>query len=184
MVNEAVFDQFPLLHTQRLTLRDIRLEDAEAILSMRSNDRVNRFIPRQAMDDIENARQLVNRTRQAFDQRQAIGFAGVLRDRPTIVGTCGLMNIEIEHRHAEIGGEMATEYWGKGIAQEAFEEIIRFGIEEMKLHTIEAKVNPENRGAVQLLENRGFIREGYFKDRGFFHGRYQDMAIYTLFGAA
>ncbi|NQV53028.1 MAG: GNAT family N-acetyltransferase [Flavobacteriales bacterium] len=182
MVNETVFDHFPKLTTRRLVLRDIEIEDAEAIMHMRSNKMINRFIPRPETIELESAIQLVDRTQKAFEHKQAIGFAGVLRGHHTIIGTCGLMNIEVEHRHAEIGGEMATEYWGKGIAQEAFEEIVRFGLEDLRLHTIEAKVNPENRGAVHLLEQRGFKREGYFKDRGFFNGRYQDLAVYTLFG--
>lgn len=47
--NHTVFDQFPILKSDRLSMRDIRPEDAEAIYKMRSNGRVNQFIPRPLM---------------------------------------------------------------------------------------------------------------------------------------
>jgi ribosomal-protein-alanine N-acetyltransferase len=85
------------------------------------------------------------------------------------------------NKRAEIGGEMAVDYWGKGIALEAVEAILKFGFEELKLHTIEAKVSPENKGAIHVLEYLGFQKEAHFKDRIYFKEHYLDMAIYTLF---
>ena len=178
--NTAVFEEFPLLNTPRLQLRDIRLQDAEAIFAMRANGRVNQFIARPTMQDLANAQALVERTRNAYAQGAAIGWAGVLRDGHTIIGTCGFNSIEPQNQHAEIGGEMATEYWGKGIAQEAVQAILRFGITTMGLHTIEAKVNPNNRGAIHVLESLGFQKEAHFKERIQFEGKFWDMAVYTL----
>lgn len=179
-LNSAVFEEFPLLSTPRLQLRDIRAQDAEAILGMRANGRVNQFIARQPMAEMENAIALVERTRNAYTQGAAIGWAGVLRDGETIIGTCGFNSIEPQNLHAEIGGEMATEYWGKGIAQEAVQAILRFGITTMCLHTIEAKVNPNNRGAIYVLESLGFQKEAHFRERIQFEGKFWDMAVYTL----
>jgi RimJ/RimL family protein N-acetyltransferase len=52
--NQDVFNKFPGLTTSRLTLREIRIEDAKRIYDMRSNGRVNQFIAQlnmQAEDD-------------------------------------------------------------------------------------------------------------------------------------
>ena len=179
--NQAVFNEFPMLHSDRLTMRDIRPGDAEAIYNMRSNGRVNQFIPRPNMTASEDAKILVEKTIGAYQNKQAIGWAGVLRKNEEIIGTCGFNSIEPQNRRAEIGGEMATEYWGKNIAIEAVRLIIRFGFETMNLHTIEAKVSPENRGAVFVLEKLGFKKEAHFKDRVFHKNRFSDMAVYTLF---
>ncbi len=179
-LNLSVFDQFPVLKTARLQLREIGPQDAAAILAMRANGRVNQFIARQEMQKIEDAQALVERTAQAYVSRQAIGWAGVLREGETIVGTCGFNSIEVHNLHGEIGGEMATEYWGKGIAQEAVKAILTFGLEVIGLQTVEAKVNPGNRGAISLLEGMGFQKEAHFRDRIRFQGQFWDMAVYTL----
>ncbi|MCU0434126.1 MAG: GNAT family N-acetyltransferase [Bacteroidia bacterium] len=179
-INEKVFESFPVLKTQRLTLREIRLSDAAEIFAMRSSGRVNQFIARDAMSSLESAVQLAEKTSQAYRQRQAIGWAGVLRENERIIGTCGFNQIDFANLRAEIGGEMSVDYWGKHIALEAVEAIVRFGIEEMKLHTIEAKVSPGNRGAIYLMEHIGFRKEAHFTDRVFFDGKFSDMAVYTL----
>lgn len=179
-LNTTVFDQFPVLQTNRLTLRDIRLEDAEQIFKMRASGRVNQFIARNNMSEPEAAKQLVERTRNAFDQKQAIGWAGILRDGQEIIGTCGFNQIDMPNLRAEIGGELAVDYWGKHIATEAVVAIVRFGLETINLHSIEAKVSPQNRGAIFLMEQLGFRKEAHYTDRIFFNNQFMDMAVYSL----
>lgn len=178
--NEDVFKQFPILKTQRLTLREIRVEDAKRIFDMRSNGRVNQFIARPNMQSADDATKLAERTIAAYQNKQAIGWAGILRDSQEIIGTCGFNSIDVMNLRAEIGGEMATEYWGKNIAQEAVREILRFGLYEMNLHSIEAKVSPQNKSAIYVLEHLGFEKEAHYKDRIYFNGNFIDMAVYTL----
>lgn len=181
--NDKVFNTFPILKTPRLTLREIRPEDARRIFEMRSNGRVNEFIARPKMETESDALKLTERTIAAYQNKQAIGWAGILRDENEIIGTCGFNMIETHNLHAEIGGEMATEYWGKHIAQEAVKAIITFGLDEMNLQTIEAKVSPHNRGAIYVMEQLGFIKEAHFKNRIYFGGQFTDMAVYTLHAA-
>jgi len=179
-INPRVFDRFPVLTTERLTLRGITAEDAQRIFDMRSNGRVNRFIARNNMSDPADSVALAERTAQAFRDKKAIGWAGLLRDNREIIGSCGFNQIDFPNLHAEIGGELAPEYWGKNIALEAFCAILQFGLDVMHLHTIEAKVSPENRGAIFLLGQCGFHKEAHYRDRIFFNGRFMDMAVYTL----
>lgn len=178
--NEEVFKQFPILKTSRLTLREIRVEDAKRIFDMRSNGRVNQFIARPNMQAEDDAMKLAERTIAAYHNKQAIGWAGILRNNQEIIGTCGFNSIDVMNLRAEIGGEMATEYWGKNIAQEAVREILRFGLYEMNLHSIEAKVSPHNKSAIYVLEQLGFKKEAHYKDRVYFNEKFSDMAVYTL----
>lgn len=179
-INQKVFEQFPVLKTRRLTLRGIELADAKRIFGMRSNGRLSMWITRDPMTDPKNAEELAERTTQAFANRQGIGWAGLLRDNKKIIGTCGFNRIEPENLRAEIGGELSVEYWGKHIAVEAVEAIVDFGLNEMNLHSIEAKVSPENRGAIFLLKQLGFEKEAHFHDRIFFNGKFYDMAVYAV----
>jgi [ribosomal protein S5]-alanine N-acetyltransferase len=179
-INTEVFKQFPTLNSNRLTLREIKVTDAAEIYEMRANGRVNQFIAREKMDNLESAVKLIEKTALAYQNQQGIGWAGVLRDNDRIVGTCGFNYIDYPNHRAEIGGELSVEYWGKGIALEAVETIIKFGFEILNLHSIEAKVSPGNRGAIFLLEKTGFKKEAHFTDRVFHKGGYSDMAVFSL----
>ncbi|KAA5535053.1 GNAT family N-acetyltransferase [Taibaiella lutea] len=179
-LNQNIFDTFPVLKTKRLTLRAITQDDAEEIFKMRASGRVNQFIARHNMEDRESAVKLVERVTLAYQNKQAIAWAGILRDNKTIIGTCGFNNIDIPNFRAEIGGELSVDYWGKNIAIEAVEAILKFGLGTMSLHTIEAKVSPNNRGSVFLLEQLGFKKEAHYTDRIYFKEKFSDMAVYTL----
>lgn len=175
------FEVFPILKTNRLTLKSIEIEDAESIFKMRTNQRVNEFIARNPLEKMEQAIDLVTRTQEAFLEKKAIGWAGILRDSGEIIGTCGFNTIDFLNKRAEIGGELATEFWGKKIALEAVEAILTFGFKTMRLHAIEAKVSPENRSAIFVLSHLGFVQEAYFKDRIWFENQWKDMVVLTLF---
>lgn len=179
-LNTSVFEQFPVLTTSRLLLREIRLQDAEQIFEMRANGRVNQFIARTEMQEAQEAEKLVERVRNAFEQQQGIGWAGILRDSNSIIGTCGFNSIDVYNLRAEIGGELSVNYWGKNIALEAVDAIVQFGFETLGLHSIEAKVSPDNRGAIYLLEQIGFVKEAHFKDRIYFEKSFSDLAVYSI----
>ncbi|AEA45972.1 GNAT family N-acetyltransferase [Fluviicola taffensis] len=180
-INQKVFDQFPVIQTERLLLRQIQLEDTVKIMEMRQNNRVNQFIARTSISGLEAAEELVKKTVDAFESKVGIGWAGILRNSSDIIGTCGFNRIDYLNNRAEIGGELSTEYWGKNIALEAVQAIVTFGFDQMNLHAIEALVSPENRGAIFLLEYLGFEKEAHFKDRIYFNEVYSDMVVYTLF---
>lgn len=178
-INKSVFDRFPVLQTKRLTLREIRPEDADEIFKMRTNGRVNQFIARPEMENLDSSKELVRKTIEAYKNLQGIGWAGVRQDGGSIIGTCGFNSIDYPNLRAEIGGEMSTDHWGKKLAFEAVEAIVNFGLFEMNLHSIEAKVQPGNRGAIYVLSQLGFEKEGHHVDRIFYKGKFLDMAIYT-----
>ena len=179
-INSTIFKNFPVLQTDRLTLREIRLSDAEKIFEMRASKRVNQFIARPDMTKEEHAMDLTKKTMDAFEKGAGIGWAGILRDGNHIIGTCGFNYIDYPNLRAEIGGELSTQYWGKNLALEAVSAITEFGFSKMNLHSIEAKLSPENRGAIFILEALGFKKEAHFKDRIFFNNRFSDMVVYSL----
>jgi len=116
----------------------------------------------------------------AYEKGAGIGWAGILRDGNHIIGTCGFNYIDYPNLRAEMGGELSTQYWGKNLAFEAVSAITEFGFNIMNLHAIEAKLSPENRGAIFILETMGFKKEAHFKDRIFFNNRFSDMVVYSL----
>lgn len=179
-LNKSIFNEFPEIKTDRLTLREIKITDAAAIYKMRSSGRINQFIARENMHALDDSIELVHKTMQLFNNKQGIGWAGVLRDGNEIIGTCGFNSIDFENNRAEIGGELSVDYWGKRIADEAVQAIIDFGFNVLGLHSIEAKVSPNNRGAIYLLEKLGFQKEAHYRDRILFKGEFRDMAVYTL----
>jgi len=179
---EKALTPFPVLETKRLMLREIRYEDAAAVYSLRADARVGAYISRQPAKEIKEAEDLIQKMRDAYNNKQAIGWAAVRKNSAEneIIGACGFNHIDFLNRRAEIGGEMAVNHWGKFLAIEAVKAIIDFGFKTLKFHTIEAKVSPQNKSAIYLLEKLGFQKEAHFRDYYFYDGNYRDLVIYSM----
>jgi ribosomal-protein-alanine N-acetyltransferase len=104
----------------------------------------------------------------------------VPKDQSKLIGTVCIWNILKEHYRAEIGYVLLPEYFGKGFMQEALTATLDYGFRVMKLHSIEANVNPMNTDSIKLLERNHFVREAYYKENYYYDGRFLDTAIYSL----
>lgn len=178
---QNLMSPFPVLETPRLILRDMRMEDAAAIFKMRADVRVSEFISRQPASELTEAQELVKRVITAWENKQTIAWVATRKNSKDreMIGACGFNRIDFLNHRAEIGGEMAVNHWGKFFAIEAVKAIIDFGFNQMKFHSLEAKVSPDNRSAIYLLEKLGFVKEAHFHDFYFFEGGYHDLAVYS-----
>lgn len=180
-INETAFKDFPVLKSKRLTMRPILMEDAPEIFDMQTDDLVLRYINKRKPETLEEVEALIQQISDAYDKQEMLCWAAVIRDGDKIIGTCGFNRIEKENLRGEIGGALSPQYWGVGVAYEAVKHIVDYGLTGLGLHSIEAKVDAKNRSAIFLLEQLGFVQEGYFKDRMLVNGKFNDMAIYTKF---
>jgi len=178
--NNTVFEIFPEMETKRLKLREIRESDLTQIFEIRREPRVNQFIARDVIKTESEALEIIHKVKASFHEKQGIGWAVTLKDEDKLIGTFGYNMLDKPNYHAEIGGELNIAYWGTRIAEEATRAIIDFGLKQLALHTIEAKVSPDNRGVIYLLTKLGFIKEAHYSQRVYHKGYFQDMAVYSL----
>lgn len=104
----------------------------------------------------------------------------VLKQTGELVGTLGFHGLVPRDRRAEIGYDLVSEHWGKGIMTEAVRELVRYGFEEMGLNRIEATVDSENERSIRLLERVCFLKEGCLREKHYYKGRFHDILVYSL----
>lgn len=171
---------FPELTTQRCTLRQVTYNDLDEILFLRSDNHVMRYIDKARATTLEEAKGWVIAIDVALEQSSGITWGICLKGEKKIIGTIGLWRIIKEHYRAEIGYSLHPAYWGKGLMTELMAAVLPYGFKHLKLHSIEANVNPANTASINLLKKHGFIQEGYFKENFYFNGQFLDSAIFSL----
>jgi ribosomal-protein-alanine N-acetyltransferase len=62
---------------------------------------------------------------------------------------------------AYLGYFVGAAFGGKGFMSEAIRLIARFAFRDLKLHRIEANVQPENFASIAVLKKNGFTKEGF-----------------------
>jgi ribosomal-protein-alanine N-acetyltransferase len=160
---DAVFRAFPRLETERLVLRALRSDDAEALFAVLGDGEVTAFYD-EVYGDVSQVREQIGAWAEGFEARRCIRWGIAPRGQGEIVGTCGYYGFHRWHRRAGIGYELARSFWRQGITTEALGAIIEFGFDRVGLNRIEALVMPENEGSVKLLEGLGFHQEGVLRE--------------------
>jgi len=174
------FNPFPIITTGRLVLRQVEKSDVKEIFFLRSDSKVLEFLDRPPVTSKEEALLFIEKINELEKNNDGITWAITLKPVNTLIGTICYWNMKKEHFRAEIGSALHPDWQGRGIMQEAMIEVINFGFATMKLHSIEANVNPNNLSSIKLLERNNFIREGYFKEDFLYNGKFLDSAIYSL----
>ena len=177
---EVNFNPFPIFSTERLILRQLNENDANDLFILRSDSSVMQFIDRPVAQSTDDVLKLIQLIADLLNNNEGITWGIELKSGSGLIGTIGLWRIIKEHYRAEIGYLLHPAHQGKGIMQEAFTPILDYGFRTMKLHSIEATVNPENAASIKILERNKFAREAYFKENYFYNGNFLDSAVYSL----
>jgi ribosomal-protein-alanine N-acetyltransferase len=174
------FTPFPNLETERLYLRRVVKEDLNEIFKLRSDKETMKYIPRPLVKTEEDALAHIAMIDEKIENNEGINWAITLKNDPKLIGLIGHYRIKPEHFRAEIGYMLLPEYHGKGIISEAIKETVKYGFEIMKLHSIEAVIDPENLASEKVLQKSGFVKEAHLKENEYYEGRFLDSVIYSI----
>ncbi|MBK5286146.1 MAG: GNAT family N-acetyltransferase [Bacteroidia bacterium] len=177
---EINFQPFPVIETARLILRHIEETDVHEVFFLRSDETVMKYINKPLAKSLDDARDFISRVDELEKSNTGINWAISIHGDKKLIGNVSIWRIDAQHHRGEVGYVLHLEHHGKGIMQEAMEAVLDYGFRILKLHSIEANVNPANEASIKLLERNNFICEGYFKENYFFENRFLDTAIYSL----
>jgi ribosomal-protein-alanine N-acetyltransferase len=181
----AAFAVFPVLETERFILRAVTPDDTADVFRIMSDPRVTRYFGVAPMTSLDEAAQRVNMFRSEFAQQSGVRWAITRRENGQYIGTCGYWRLIRAHFRAEIGYELAPEFWGQGVMPEAVGAALTFGFTRMGLHSVEAHIAPANTGSRRVLEKLGFVQEGYFRENYYIaeEACFEDTAVFSLLKA-
>ena len=154
------FKPFPVLKTERLTLRQLVSSDANEIFALRSNDNVNKYLGRKPSKSIDDAKTFIQTINKNIQSNDSIYWAITLNGTDKLIGTICLFDFSDDNLKAEIGYELLPDFQGKGIMHEAISKVIDFGIKYIGLNSIEAYTHSENQNSTRLLEKFNFKKNG------------------------
>jgi len=155
MLNRT-FTPFPILTTERLTLRQPEINDEQEIFTLRSDSEINKYLDRQISKTIDDARNFINKVNENINKSNSLYWAITLSDKNILVGTICLFGFSEENYKCEIGYELLTSFQGQGIMKEAVEKVIDYAFKTIKVKKIEAFLHRDNQSSIKLLEKFSF----------------------------
>lgn len=156
----------PDLETERLFLRQRKLEDLEAIFSYASLPEVSNPAGFPLVRTLEEERVYLTHAypKRLQEQNLPSGYGITLKGENRVIGS-----IDFNRRHEddvwEIGYILHPDYWNQGIMTEAGQAFVRQAFEDLGLHKLEIACFDYNKGSRRIAEKLGFTLEAAIRDR-------------------
>jgi ribosomal-protein-alanine N-acetyltransferase len=155
MLNKT-FTPFPILTTERLSLRQPGVNDEQEIFTLRSDSEINKYLDRKIANTIDDATTFINIVNENTSKNDSVYWAITFRDKNILVGTICLFSFSDENGKCEIGYELLTNFQGQGIMKEAVEKVIDYAFNTIKVQKIEAFFHRDNQSSIKLLKKCSF----------------------------
>ena len=173
-------DELPRLETPRTVLRWMTAADVPALYEIFRDHEVARYWSWPAYTHPAQASALLAEIEELFAERVLFQWGIARRDDDRVVGTATLFQIEPANRRGEIGFALGRAAWGQGLMREALTALFDFAFGPLRLHRLEADVDPRNERSLAVLERLGFRREGLLRERHIVAGEIQDSVMLGL----
>ena len=109
------------------------------------------------------------------DGGRNVAFFIWLNDSRALAGVVNLTEIvRGSFRSAYLGYYALAPYEGRGLMKEGLAQVITHAFKDMKLHRLEANIQPGNRPSKALVKSLGFRREGFSPRYLKINGRWRD----------
>lgn len=177
---EDIFGNLPVLETERMILRPIKMDDAEDMYAYGSDPEVTRYVTWHAHQSIEETQQFISFLLGKYEEGAVSQWGIEHKESGRLIGTMGFINWNTKHFKAEVGYALSREFWNRGYTSEAMKAIIDFGWNQMKLVRIEARCMPDNINSARVMEKVGMQYEGLMRKNLYVKGRFHDAKIYAI----
>jgi len=174
-----------LLQGQKYFLQSLRLEDAANLANLVIKNRfywsIFEPIHQNSYFTVAVQREKILESLHHMKSKREFNFGIYDYKTQEMIGHISMYNIKrLPFSSAYIGYSIDEMNVGRGIATEAVQLLVNYGMEVIGLHRIEAYVSPRNSGSIRVLEKVGFQREGLLRQLLFINGKWEDHFMYAV----
>jgi RimJ/RimL family protein N-acetyltransferase len=169
----------PTLQGPGVTLRELRLSDAAALLTLLTTEEVTRFIspPPTTIEGFERFILWASRERAAG---RYLCFAVVPEGYDTAVGLFQVRQLDPGFGTAEWGFALGSAFWGTGLFLAGADLVVDFAFEVIGVHRLEARAAVQNGRGNGALRKLGAVQEGILRQSFLRGGTYLDQSLWAL----
>lgn len=141
----------PIIETERLVLRPVTLDDAEAMFEYASDKETTRytFQTNQSLEETKN-------NIAQFYLANPLGRWGIeLKSTGEFIGTIDLHKMDMVLKKASIGYIIHQKYWNQGLTTEANRAVIELAFEKIGMNKLTAFHDKDNPASGKVMVKSG-----------------------------
>ena len=173
----------PIIENKDIKLRRVRSFDVENLFEAvtESLTELSIWMPWCTKDySIKESELWCESREDAWNKKEAYDFFIIDKCDESLIGVCGINNINTDARFANLGYWIRTSRTGKGIATAVVPMLARFGFKNLNLNRMEIVVAEGNLASQRVAEKSGALREGLLRQRLFIHEKSVDAFMFPI----
>lgn len=164
-----------------ITLRMLRIEDAEALFELTddSRDYLREWLPwLDTTTTIDDSRSFIEHTLDYY--RKEKGLTTGIFYQTKLVGIAGFNSFQWTNKIGFIGYWLGEGFQGKGIMTQAIQALVDLAFFNLKLNRVDIRAAYENEKSRAIPERLGFTREGQLRQAEWLYDHYVDHVVYSM----
>lgn len=179
-VKNNIVEKHPLLLTERLRLRPLRMDDISDVFEYASNSDIATYTVWEPHETIQDSELFVQSILNQYEREEVAAYGIEFKEERKVIGTCGFIMHDEQSHKAELAYALSPKYWGRGFAIEAAKAWVKYGFEQLNLNRIEAGCHAGNISSEKVMKRLGMQYEGTLRKDMFVKGSYRDTKVYAI----
>lgn len=169
------------LETDRLILRQFKIEDAEEVFNnWASDDEVTKYLTWPTHSSVEMSRNYMEFCINGYNEKNVYQWGMELKNSHELIGNISVVKIIDEIDSVELGWVIGRKWWGNGYTAEAAERLLEFFFTEVSVNRICAGHDIDNPNSGRVMQKIGMKYEGTLRQSGKNNQGIVDMANYSV----
>ncbi|MGR9050547.1 GNAT family N-acetyltransferase [Halobacillus faecis] len=177
---ENYLKEMPEFKTERLTLRKLAFSDLEDVFSFCSNPKVAHPMTWEVTESREATHEFLTMVMTGYEKGESGEWAIEWNKTGQVIGVAAFIDWSNLHKCVEVGYFLSEDYWGRGIATEALQELVHYGFSQLDLNRIEGRCDTDNIGSQKVMKKLGMKYEGTLRKNEWIKGEFRDTEVYSI----
>ena len=175
------YADFRHLETDRLILRDIRMEDIQEYYERLYGDGdVCRYLLFDPHQDIGESLQSIQEILEKYEEGKFYRWGITEKGDDSLIGVIGLVRIDEQANTCSFAYLLGCDYWNRGYGTEAVKAVIRFAFEELEIQRIVADHMVQNPASGAVMRKAGMTHIGTEQGKYNKHNKLWDVEVYEI----
>lgn len=172
------------VETDRLILRRLSVDDAEAIYTnWASDNEVTKYLTWPSHQSVEVSRAYANYCAENYSSLSCYQWGIELKATHELIGQISVANVIDELESMELGWVIGRNYWGKGYMPEAAAKVLDILFDEVGANCVFAEHDTNNPKSGRVMQKIGMKFEGILRQAGRNNQGIVDCARYSMIRA-
>lgn len=175
-----------LITTKRLQIRPLEKKDFKVWQRAYSNSEIKQnqwdlSVKSKKELSLDHYNKVLIAQKNNRDQDKFYDLAVFSKMNGELIGFVSLMDLSRSaFQNAYLGYRIFSPYWKQGYGKEMVKAVIELAFNDLKLHRVEAGIDPNNRRSIFLARSVGMRKEGLKKRALYLGNKWQDIVMYSI----